>query len=54
MIRALQLEWLKIRNYRIFWILTIMYLLALIIIASGGMLLLEWLKSEAGISSEAP
>jgi len=46
MIRALKLEWLKIRNYRVFWILTMMYLLALVIIASGGMLLLEWLKSE--------
>lgn len=46
MIRALKLEWLKIRNYRVFWILTVMYLLALVIIASGGMLLLEWLKSE--------
>ena len=44
--RALKLEWLKIRNYRIFWILTAMYLLALVIIASGGMFLLEWLKSE--------
>ena len=46
MIRILKLEWLKIRNYRVFWILTIMYLLALIIIASGGMFFLEWLKSE--------
>lgn len=46
MVRALKLEWLKIRNYRVFWILTGMYLLALIIIASGGMLFLEWLKSE--------
>ena len=46
MIRVLKLEWLKIKNYRLFWILTIMYLLALVIIASGGMLLLEWLKSE--------
>ena len=46
MMRALKLEWLKIRNYRIFWILTAMYLLALVIIASGGMFLLEWLKSE--------
>lgn len=46
MIRALKLEWLKIRNYRVFWILTAMYLLALLIIASGGVFLLEWLKSE--------
>jgi hypothetical protein len=46
MIRVLKLEWLKIKNYRVFWILTIMYLLALVIIASGGMFFLEWLKSE--------
>lgn len=46
MIRVLKLEWLKIRNYRVFWILTIMYLLALVIIASGGTFFLEWLKSE--------
>ncbi|MCF6171214.1 MAG: hypothetical protein L3J66_09580 [Bacteroidales bacterium] len=46
MIRALKLEWLKIRNYRLFWILIGMYLLALLLIASGGMLFLEWLKSE--------
>lgn len=46
MIRSLKLEWLKIRNYRVFWILTIMYLLALVVIASGGMFLLEWLRDQ--------
>ena len=46
MIRALKLEWLKVRNYRVFWILTSMYLLAVIIISSGGVFFLEWLKSE--------
>ncbi|PLX08315.1 MAG: hypothetical protein C0598_12415 [Marinilabiliales bacterium] len=46
MIRALKLEWLKIKNYRVFWILISMYLLALLIIASGGALFLQWLKSE--------
>jgi len=46
MIRALKLEWLKIRNYRLFWILAIMYTLSLLVLSSGGMLLLEWLKSE--------
>jgi hypothetical protein len=44
MIRALKLEWLKVRNYRVFWILTSMYLLAVVIIASGGVFFLEWLK----------
>lgn len=46
MIRALKLEWLKLRNYRVFWILTGMYLLAVIVIASGGGFFLEWLKSK--------
>lgn len=45
MIRALKLEWLKIRNYRTFWILLSMYCLALIIICFGGMFFLEYLKS---------
>jgi len=46
MIRSLKLEWLKIRNYRIFWILTGMYLLALLVITSGGEFFLQWLKNE--------
>ena len=46
MIRTLKLEWLKLRNYRIFWILLTMYILALIVIAAGGGLFLEWLKKE--------
>ncbi len=44
MIRTLKLEWLKVKNYRVFWVLMIMYLVALLIIASAGGLLLEWLK----------
>lgn len=46
MTRALKLEWLKIRNYRVFWILLGMYLAALIVICFGGMFLLEWLKRQ--------
>lgn len=46
MIRALKLEWLKVRNYRLFWIVTGLYLLALLVIASGGAFFLEWLKSQ--------
>lgn len=46
MTRALKLEWLKIRNYKVFWILLSMYLLALIVICFGGMFLLEWLKTK--------
>lgn len=46
MIRALKLEWLKVKNYRVFWILIAMYLLALLLIASAGGLFLEWLKQQ--------
>ncbi len=46
MIRALKLEWLKVKNYRVFWVLTAMYLVALLIIASAGGLFLEWLKHQ--------
>ena len=46
MIRTLTLEWLKLKNYRVFWILLGMYLLALVVIAAGGGLFLDWLKSE--------
>ncbi len=46
MIDAIKLEWLKIRNYRVFWILLGMYLLALTVISSGGVFLLEWLKNQ--------
>ena len=46
MIRTLTLEWLKLKNNRIFWILLGMYMLALIVIAAGGGMFLEWLKSE--------
>ena len=46
MIDAIKLEWLKIKNYRVFWILLGMYLFALTVIASGGVFFLEWLKNQ--------
>ncbi|MCP4459185.1 MAG: ABC transporter permease subunit, partial [Cytophagales bacterium] len=46
MIRVFQLEWLKLRNYKVFWILLGMYLLALVIITSFGVFFLEYLKSK--------
>jgi len=46
MIKAIKLEWLKLRYYRTFWILLAMYFLALAIICFGGMFLLEYLKSK--------
>lgn len=46
MIRAIKLEWLKVRNYKSFWILLGMYFLALLVITNGGVFFLEWLKSK--------
>ncbi len=46
MIRAFKLEWLKLRNYKVFWILLVMYLFALVIISSFGVFFLEWLKVQ--------
>ncbi|MEM8895112.1 MAG: ABC transporter permease [Bacteroidota bacterium] len=45
MVRAFQLEWLKLRNYRVFWILVAMYLVALFFATSSLMFFLNWLKS---------
>ncbi len=46
MTRAFTLEWLKLKNYKLFWILLGMYILALLIICSMGVFFLEWLKSK--------
>lgn len=46
MIYALKLEWLKLRHYRVFWILIGMYFLSLLVITSFGIFFLEWLKAE--------
>lgn len=46
MIRLLQIEWLKLKYNRAFWILVSMYSVGVIIVCSGGMLLLEFLKSK--------
>ena len=45
-VRSFQLEWLKMKHYRIFWVLFGMYLLSLVVIASFGAFFLEWLKSK--------
>ena len=42
--KAFYLEWLKIRHYRVFWILLGLYLLSLVILTSGGAVFLEFLK----------
>ncbi|MEQ9404455.1 MAG: ABC transporter permease [Cyclobacteriaceae bacterium] len=46
MIRAFTLEWLKLKNYRIFWLLFGIYLLGQLVITNGGIFLLEWLKQQ--------
>lgn len=44
MIRLFEIEWLKLKNYKVFWILLIMYFLGLILILSSGMFLMQFLK----------
>lgn len=44
MIRAFTLEWLKLKHYRIFWVLFGIYLLAQLVITNGGVFVLEWLR----------
>lgn len=46
MIRLLQIEWLKLKYNRAFWILIAMYALGVTIVCSGGMLFLEFLKNQ--------
>jgi len=46
MIRLLQIEWIKLRNYRPFWILSILYFIGLLLFYLGGQFLLMWIESE--------
>ena len=46
MIRAFKLEWLKIKHYRVFWVLFGLYLITQFIITNGGVFVLEWLESK--------
>ena len=46
MIRLFEIEWLKLKNYRIFWILVGMYFLGLIVILSSGMFLMQFMKNQ--------
>ena len=45
MIRLFEIEWLKLKNYKVFWILVIMYFAGLLIVLSSGMFLMQFLKS---------
>ena len=40
------IEWLKLKHYKAFWILILMYAIGVSIICSSGMFLLEFLKSK--------
>lgn len=44
MIRLFLIEWIKLRNYRAFQILTGLYFLVVALVCSGGTLLLEFVK----------
>lgn len=44
MIRLLKIEWLKLKYYKVFWILSVMYVAGIILICSGGMFFMEFLK----------
>ncbi|SMD32419.1 ABC-2 family transporter protein [Reichenbachiella faecimaris] len=46
MTRLLQIEWLKLKYNRPFWILVAMYSIGVIIVCSGGMLFLNFLKNQ--------
>ena len=46
MVRAFKLEWLKVKHYKVFWILFGLYLLTQLIITNGGVFILEWLESK--------
>lgn len=45
MIRAFKLEWLKLKHYRVFWILFGLYLIAQLLITNVGVFFLQWLES---------
>ena len=44
--RLLKIEWLKLKNYRPFWILMGMYTVFSLSICFGGMAFLTWLKNQ--------
>ena len=46
MIRLFEIEWLKLKNYKVFWILIAMYFVGLILILSSGMFLMQFLKNQ--------
>jgi ABC-type transport system involved in multi-copper enzyme maturation permease subunit len=48
MIKLVTIEWFKLKNYKVFWVLFVLYFLGLLIVCSGGMFLMEFIKSKGG------
>lgn len=46
MIKLLQIEWIKLRSYKPFWILSFLYFFGLLSVYLGGRFFLVWLDSE--------
>ncbi|MBN2639914.1 MAG: ABC transporter permease subunit [Bacteroidales bacterium] len=46
MIRLFNIEWIKLRKYKAFQILTALYFLIVVVVTSSGMFFLEYLKSK--------
>ncbi len=46
MIRFLKIDYKKLKNYRTFWVLTILYFATMGLVTSSGMEFLKWLVSK--------
>ena len=46
MVRLLEIEWLKVRHHRPFWILIGLYALCVTVICSGGKIFLQYIESR--------
>ncbi len=46
MTRLFQIEWLKLKHYRTFWVLMGLYYFSLLVVTTGGMAFLYWLESQ--------
>ncbi len=46
MSRLFLIEWMKLKNYKVFWILTIMYFIGVVMVSSGVRFFLEFLKNH--------
>ena len=44
--RLIKIEWLKLRHYKPFWVLTGMYALCVFVVCSSGMFFMQYLKTK--------